>query len=228
MNTLTIQLTIDRHLSNGSASIKGKVGSQDVSLSVQRGAHDGTARVNGHWGPRDQVHLDFNRDASEGYNAISGTVGSHDVQARLHRQVGGDTDMRMNGGRYQVDRNQSGDSVQLEGTDVRGGFQRVLSDGDEHGEFRLQGERVRFHIDRDTKTGNFEISGRSSDGRFRLQATRDRHDGDLTLSGTLPEGSEKFPLFWEVLGDDKNIPDRNPMYPGSLLGMSFFFNEHTK
>ncbi|MCA9780325.1 MAG: hypothetical protein KC800_26550, partial [Candidatus Eremiobacteraeota bacterium] len=68
----------------------------------------------------------------------------------------------------------------------------------------------------------------SSDGRFRLQATRDRHDGDLTLSGTLPEGSEKFPLFWEVLGDDKNIPDRNPMYPGSLLGMSFFFNEHTK
>jgi hypothetical protein len=111
---------------------------------------------------------------------------------------------------------------------VRGGFRRVLSDGDEEGELRLSSERVRFAIDRDTKTGDFEISGRTSGGPFHLQATRDRSDGDLTLSGTLPEGSEKFPIFWEVLGDDKNIPDRNPMYPSSLLGMSFFVHEHTR
>ena len=228
MNTLTVQLTIDRHLTNGSASIKGRVGSRDVSLSVQRGADDGTARVRGHWGPQDKVHLDFNRDAGEGYNAINGSLAGREVRARLHRAVGGDTEMRMDGGRYDVDRNQLGDSVRLDGTEVKGGFNRVLSDGDEHGEFRLSGERIRYSIDRDTKTGDFEISGRSSDGPFRLQATRERSDGDLTLSGTLPEGSEKFPLFWEILGDDKNIPDRNPMYPGSLMGMSFFFHEHTK
>jgi hypothetical protein len=227
MKNITVQLTIDRHISNGSARLQGRVNSKDVSVSVSRGTSDGTARVRGQWGPEDKVDLDFHRDVNEGYNRIDGSVGSNDVNARLHREVGGDTDMRMEGGRYHADRNQKGDSVQINGTDVRGGFTRQLRDGDEQGEFRLNGEKIRFSIDRDTKSGDFEISGRSSDGRFSLQATRDRHDGDLSLSGTLPEGSEMFPLFWEVLGDDKNIPDRNPLYPGSLLGMSMFFDQYT-
>jgi hypothetical protein len=38
----------------------------------------------------------------------------------------------------------------------------------------------------------------------------------------VPAGLELFPLLWEVLGDDKNIPDRNPEYPGSLMAMSMF------
>jgi hypothetical protein len=224
MRNVTIQLTIDRHRSNGSAQLKGRVDNKDVSLSVSRGTTDATAYVNGNWGSDDQVQLAFNRDVHQGYNRIDGEMDGHDIHATLNRGLDGDTDMRMGGGRFEVDRDQKGENVAIRGTDVRGRVERELREGDEQGELTLDGERVRFSIDRDPLSGDFNIAGRSPGGRFELQAKRQESDGDLELTGTLPEGSQMFPLFWEILGDDKNIPDRNPLYPGSLVGMSLFFD----
>lgn len=225
MRNINVQLTIDRHVSNGSAYLNGKIGDDNIALSVKRGASDGDAKVTGDWGSPDSVDLVFTRDAGEGYTSFQGKLKGEPVDATLNKKVGGDSTTRLEDGRYEVDRDRRGENVDLSGTDVRGDFQRELRDGDEQGVISVQGERIRFSIDREPKSGDFEISGTSSDGRFRLNVDKNRNDGDLSLSGSMPEGAELFPLFWEILGDDKNIPDKNPYYPGSLLGMSLFVDQ---
>lgn len=222
MRNINVQLTIDRHASNGNAYLRGRMGEHDVSLSVQRGASDGAARVQGDWGDRDSVDLVFDRRANDGYTGFRGTLRGKQVDATLRKEVGGDSTTSMSGTRYEVDRDQRGERVVLRGSDVDGRFDRDLAEGDERGSVTVEDQYVRFAVDRDPRSGDFEISGRSSDGSYRLEVSREQFDGDLTLSGSLPEDAELFPLFWEILGDDKNIPDRNPYYPSSLLGMSMY------
>jgi len=181
--------------------------------------------VEGSWLAGESLDLTFNRDVYQGYNRIDGEVNGRDVRATMARGIGGDTDMRLDGGRFEVDRDRTGENVEVRGSEVTGRVRRELSEGDEQGEFRLEGERIRFSIDRDPRSGDFAIAGKSSAGPFRLNATRERRDGDLSLVGSLPEGCDMFPICWEILGDDKDIPDRNPLYPASLLGMSLFFDQ---
>lgn len=222
MNNVKVQLKLHRHISNGSAQLQGVVGGRRVDVGVRRGPHDGTAHVSGDWGQRDSVGFSVNRDASEGYNAINGKLQDRQVDADLDREVGGDTTVYENGERLAIDRDRRGEQVDLRGSEVTGSFHRELKDGDESGRLRRGDESIRFSIDRDTKSGDFSITGRSSAGRFGLIGERSPRDGSMTFEGTLPEGTETFPLFWEILGDDKNVPDKNPMYPGSVLGMSWF------
>lgn len=222
MKNVNIRLTLDRHASNGTTTLKGSVNKQDVDLTVRRGTEDATAYVTGDWAGHDNVDLSFNRDVSEGYNGIEGEWKGRYVNVDLEREVDGDTTARTGARRYEIDRDQKGEIVDYRGTEPRGRVRRELRDGDERGTLTMNGEQISFRVDRDTRTGDFEVTGRSSDGRFRMEAERTRSDGDLEISGTLPDGMTMFPLLWEVLGDDKNIPDNNPLYPSSLLGMGMF------
>lgn len=225
MNNVNISLKVDRHRSNGSAKLQGTAGANSVELSVRRGTSDGNAYVSGYWG--DEVDLTFHRDSNQGYNRIEGQLKGRAVDARMSREVGGDTDMTLDRGRFLIDRDQQGEEVDFSGTDLFGAMTRELREGDEQGHYRLDGARIRFEVDRDPKSGDFTISGRTDAGRFELNTRREPRDGDLTITGSVPEGSQMFPLFWEVLGDDKNIPDNNPLYPGSLMGMSMFVDHKT-
>lgn len=153
--------------------------------------------------------------------ALDGHLLGQDIDARLQRALDGDANMTMGSQRYQIDRDSRGEYVQLRGSKINGEFRRDLREGDESGELR-QGARIGFQVDRDPVSGNFDITGWSSAGPYKLHVERSHADGDLRLSGTLPQGSESFPLLWEVLGDDKNIPDNIPFYPSCLLGMSMF------
>ena len=225
MNNVQVHLTLQRHNSNGSARIRGRVGEERVDVNIRRGVRDANAYVSGDWGQRDNVDLTVNRDASQGYNAIDGQLRDQTIHADLDRKVGGDTTVRADGEVLAIDRDRRGEQVALRGSEVTGSFSRALRDGDESGRLRKGDENVRFHIDRDVKSGDFIIAGRSSDGNLRLVGDRDLDRGSITFRGSLPEGTEAFPIFWEILGDDKNIPDRNPMYPGSILGMSWFLEE---
>ena len=222
MNNVNIRLRLDRRSTNGTATLKGKVNNQDVDLTVRRGVTDATARVSGDWGGTDNVNLAFNRDIREGYNGIKGEWKGRDLNARMRRDVDGDTTVRMGSERLEIDRDQRGENVAYRGTDTRGYVRRELREGDESGTLRGDDDQLRFKVDRDPRSGDFEISGSSSAGRFRLDAERSPIDGSLEFSGTMPEGTTMFPLLWEVLGDDKNIPDNNPLYPSSVMGMSMF------
>lgn len=226
MRNVSVNLTIDRHITNGSAHIHGKVDGAPVSMQVSRGAADGTAAVSGNW-DEDRVQLSFNRDRHEGYNAIQGQIGEQEIAATLSRRMpDGDTEMRMGGDTLDVNRQNRGRKVRLSSEDISGEYQRNWQ-GDELGAVWVGDNKVRFHIDRDPRSGNFDIVGGTSGGQYRLHAQREPQDGDLTLTGSLPQGAEMFPLLWEVLGDDKNVVDRNPMYPGSLVTMSMFMDQQT-
>ena len=175
MKTIPMNLTIDRHITNGSATMKGTVNGERVQVQVERGVEDANAYVNGQVGA-DSVLLTFHRTAENGYVSVIGSYGKtrFDGEFRRH-QPDGDTTVSQGGAQLFVDRQNQGQRVALQSSAVHGGFERQL------------------------------------------------RDGDLSLSGTVPEGMKLFPLLWEVLGDDKNIRDRNPEYPGSVMAMSLFF-----
>ena len=219
-----MNLTIDRHITNGSAAIRGTVDGQKVEMLVERGVEDGNAYVNGQVG-KDGVNLTFVRNPHEGYESATGFYGKTRLGGNLRRfQPDGDTSVSQFGSEMLIDRQNQGANVLLRSNLVSGSFNRQLSDGDEHGRMSVRREGFDYTVDRDERTGGFAISGRGADGSFRLDATRSLSDGDLSLNGTVPEGLKMFPLLWEVLGDDKNIRDRNPEYPGGVMAMSLFFN----
>ncbi len=226
MRNIPVNLTIDRHNNNGSARIYGRVDGERVSMNMRRDLPDTDAVVSGNW-DKDRVQLTFNRDASQGYNQIRGSIGDRSMNGNLNRRMpDGDTSLRMANSSLDVDRDRRGQNVNLRSSELQGRYSRNLRDGDESGSWTVAGENVRFNIDRDIRTGDFTISGANEAGRFSLKVDMDLdNDRDLTMRGTLPEGAEMFPLLWEVLGDDKNIPDRNPLYPGSLLAMSMFMDK---
>lgn len=226
MRNVSFNLTIDRHKSDGSARIFGRVDGDRVSLLMRRDLPDTDAVVSGNW-DRDKVQLTFNRDPNQGYNQIRGSIGERAVNGNLSRGMpDGDTRLSMPKSALDVDRDRRGQNVELRSPELQGRFSRDLRDGDESGSWNVGGEGVRFHIDRDVRSGDFNISGANEAGRFNLSVDMDlENERDLVMRGTLPEGTELFPVLWEVLGDDKNIPDRNPLYPGSLLAMSMFMDK---
>lgn len=222
MKTIPMNLTIDRHISNGSAAIFGTVNGEKVNVRVERGVEDATAYVNGYVG-QDNVKLSFERTVANGYENAVGQYGKTRLSADIRRhQPDGDTTVIQNGQQLFMDRQNQGQHVQLSSSVVNGGFDRQLRDGDENGQVSV-GRRGGFdyRLDRDTQSGNIYLEGRTDEGAFQLDIRRNT-DGDLNLNGTVPEGLKLFPVLWEVLGDDKNIPDRNPEYPGSLMAMSAF------
>jgi hypothetical protein len=222
MKTIPMNLTIDRHITNGSAAISGAVNGERVQIRVERGVEDGNAYVNGQVGA-DSVRLTFARTADNGYESARGHYGKTQLDAQIRRyQPDGDTSVSANGKQLLVDRQHQGQRVALHSSVVEGGFERQLRDGDEFGRMSVGRNGFDYSLDRDQHSGGFVLEGRTAEGPFRLDARRSASDGDLNLSGTVPEDMLLFPLLWEVLGDDKNIPDRNPEYPGSLMAMSVF------
>jgi hypothetical protein len=222
MKTIPMNLVIDRHISNGSAAIAGSVNGDRVNLRVARGVDDGNAYVNGYLG-QDEVRLTFERTVSNGYESAVGSYGKTRLSSDIRRhQPDGDTTVSQNGEQLFIDRQNRGRYVALQSPVVGGGFDRNLRDGDESGHMALGRNGFDYTLDRDTNSGNFVLKGRTDESTFQLNVRRSASDGDLSLEGTVPAGLELFPLLWEVLGDDKNIPDRNPEYPGSLMAMSMF------
>lgn len=222
MKAIPMNLTIDRHITNGSAAIRGSVNGQKVNVLVERGVDDGSAYVNGQVG-EDRVRVTIPLEAHNGYSGVKGVYGKTRLNAELLRhQPDGDTTISGNGQQLFVDRQDRGRSVILRSDVVGGSFARQQRDGDESGSMRVGRQGFDYALDRDTHDGGFILTGRTDEGSFRLDAQRNRSDGDLTLRGTVPDGLQLFPLLWEVLGDDKNIIDRNPEYPGSIMAMSLF------
>jgi hypothetical protein len=227
MKNLAMSLTIDRHLTNGTAAIKGSVGKQRVDLLVERGVEDGNAYVNGQVGS-DGVNLTFVRSPYEGYESAVGFYGKTRLAGQLHRrQPDGDTTVSQYGEELLIDRQNQGQRVLLQSAVMDGSFQRDLRDGDELGHMSVGPEGFDYTLDRDERTGGFVLSGRSAGGPFRLEGRRSLSDGDLALTGSVPEGMQMFPVLWEILGDDKNIPDHNPEYPGNVMAMSLFFQNQS-
>ena len=215
-----IALTIDRNNKNGFARIQGTYGNKQVDLSVKRDNPDTDAYVTGGLGT-DRVNLNFNRDPYQGYNSIQGSIGGRAVNGTLTRsQPDGDTSAVLNGHRLVIDRSQQGRQVDIQSNIIDGHIDRDLREGDEHVAFNGPRASMNFEIDRDPQSGNFVIAGTNDHERFSTTCRRNPKDGDLTLEGTLPDNFELFPVLWEILGDDKNIPDKNPLYPGSLTAMS--------
>lgn len=224
MKTIPMNLTIDRHITEGTAAIRGSVNGQNVHVRVDRGVEDGTAYVNGQVG-EDKVWLTVPRSAHNGYEAIQGDYGKLRLSAEMRRhQPDGDTTVSQNGQQLFIDRQNQGQNVQLQSPVLNGGFDRRLRDGDETGRVSVGRDSFSYSLDRDEHSGGFVLSGRTSEGPFKLDGRRSLGDGDLTLSGSVPEGMQLFPLLWEVLGDDKNIKDRNPEYPGGVMAMSMFLH----
>ncbi|MGE0494922.1 MAG: hypothetical protein AB7S38_37275 [Vulcanimicrobiota bacterium] len=220
MSTVPVRITIDRHPTNGSASIRGSFGPNRVELEVHRGASDGDAHIEGGIGA-DRVDLTVGRDAAQGYNSLTGRYGGRHLEGTIARgRPDGDTTIELNGRRLELDRSDQGRQLDLRGG-VRGHIERELREGDEQVDFTSHG--LSFSIDRDPRSGDFEIRSANSE-RYRLTAHRE-HDGDLQLDGRLPSELGLFPVLWEIFGDDKNIPDRNPLYPGSVAAMSVFIAE---
>jgi hypothetical protein len=218
-----MNLTIDRHITNGSATMKGSVNGERVQVQVERGVEDANAYVNGQVGA-DSVLLTFHRTAENGYVSVIGSYGKTRLDGEFRRhQPDGDTTVSQGGAQLFVDRQNQGQRVALQSSAVHGGFERQLRDGDEFGRMSVGRSGFDYSLDRDAHSGGFVIKGQTDEGAFRLDGQRSASDGDLSLSGTVPEGMKLFPLLWEVLGDDKNIRDRNPEYPGSVMAMSLFF-----
>ena len=221
MKTIPMNLTIDRNNTHGSAAISGNVNGQKVQVKVERGVTDATAYVNGVVG-QDDVHLSMERSAENGYENAIGYYGKTQLNAAIRRyQPDGDTMVAQKGQQLFIDRQNRGQHVQLGAGPVGGGFNRDLRDGDEYGQISVGRGGFDYSLDRDTRSGNFTLKGRTDEGPFQLDARRSVN-GNLSLNGTVPEGLKLFPVLWEVLGDDKHIPDRNPEYPGSVMAMSTF------
>ncbi|MCA9795716.1 MAG: hypothetical protein KC910_28105, partial [Candidatus Eremiobacteraeota bacterium] len=196
MSTVPVRITIDRHPTNGTASIRGSFGSNRVELEVHRGATNGDAHIEGGIGS-DRVELTFGRDAAEGYNSLNGHIGGRRLEGTIQRGMpDGDTTLSLNGHRLEIDRSNQGRQVDLRG-DVRGHVERELREGDEQVDLTSHG--LRFCIDRDPRSGGFEIRNTNSE-RYRLNLERDQ-DGDLHLEGRLPSQLGLFPVLWEVFGD---------------------------
>ena len=224
MKTIPMNLTIDRNNNSGSAAISGNVNGQKVHVRVERGVTDGTAYANGVVGS-DDVRLSMGRSLENGYENAIGYYGKTQLSAAIRRyQPDGDTTVAQNGQQLLIDRQNQGQHVQLGSGPVSGSFERDLRDGDEYGHIGQGRGGFDYSLDRDPRTGNFTLKGRTDEGPFQLEARRSL-DGDLSLNGTVPEGLKMFPLLWEVLGDDKHVPDRNPEYPGSVMAMSVFLQD---
>lgn len=226
MKIIPMNLLIDRRLTDGTAIIQGSVNGEKVRVQVDRGVHDGNAYVQGSVG-QDAVAMTFTRTAANGYEQLEGSYGQHRLDAGLQRyQPDGDTGVTQNGQSLLIDRQHQGRRVALHSTVVEGGFERQLRDGDELGQMAIPGQpRLEYTLDRDEHHGGFLLSGRAGRSSFRLEASRSPSDGDLSLRGTVPEGLTLFPLLWEVLGDDKNVRDNNPEYPGAVMAMSMFLTD---
>lgn len=219
-----MNIVIDRHISSGSAAIRGSVNGQSVNIEIERGARDGSAHMNGQVGG-DRVQVTIPQEVHNGYSGVRGVYGKTRMNADLRRhQPDGDSTLSQNGKELFADRLDQGREVTLRSDVMSGRFSRQLRDGDETGRMAVGREEFSYMLDRDTHSGGFILSGHTDEGPFRLEAQRARNDGDLTLRGTVPDGMQLFPMLWEVLGDDKNIKDRNPEYPGSIMAMSLFLH----
>ena len=225
MRNVAVNIKIDRHLTNGSARVTGHFGDKNVDLSLRRDVSDSKTRIQGLM-DLDSVNLSVDRSFDRGYGALRGRVGKSRLNGSIERHTpDGDTTFELSHSRMTIDRSRQGQTVSIDSFDTRGAFQREPKDGDESGSFRHDGDFLDYSIDRQEGTGDFSLTGRSSAGRFSLQAKRSLSDGDLQMKGTMPEGTEWMPLLWELLGDGKNIPDNDPLYPGSVLAMSLHMHD---
>lgn len=225
MRNVGMNLVIDRHLTNGTAFIRGEVGGRRVDVRIDRGVDDGNAYVKGQVG-QDGVNITFTRSAQEGYESAKGVYGTTKLDSDIRRSMpDGDTDISSFGAHLIIDRQSYGQHVELRAPDFRGSIGRQYPDGDERGYLSVRDDQMSYSLDRDERSGGFLLSGTTQAGVFRLEGVRHGRDGDLSLKGSVPEGLQMFPVLWEILGDDKNVPDRNPEYFGNVMGMSTFLQQ---
>ena len=225
MNHLNVNLSLSRNGHTGSTQMRGKVGKEAVNISIDRQGAHGETLVSGNWGGKDNVDLVFSRSSTDGYTGITGEWRGREIDVDMDRRVSGDTFVRSGGDSLEVDRNQNGTQARLRGSKVTGSYGRTKSQGDEEGRLRSGDDQVGFRVDRDPRSGDFVLSGTNSEGGYHLNADLKSGNEQLNFSGTLPEGAEELPLLWEILGDDKLVPDNNPMYPSSLLALSLFVDQ---
>ena len=218
MNSSSYSVTLSR-FENGRTNLRGSRDGRELSLDIHRQEDrpQGRTTVSGSMGG-DQVELTFHRSARDGYHRISGHFKGEAVEVQIRRE-GPDGDSRWqldSDSVITVDRRQQGQRVDIDGDGFHVDIDRELRDGDETVQGRHGRDRIGFSIDRTPRDGGFSIRGVG----YQAEASLSEDRSVLHLEGQLPAGAEWFPILWEVLGDDKIVPDRNPYYPSSLMILS--------